>query len=230
MKNKFGLGRQPSPFDSRDYNLGVFIPKGGLQLTLIGQRSWDFPAPEALNQLETAHCVGFSIADFGINLPTYTKHTNEDGHKFYYLCKIEDKNPLGENGSNLRSAAKVMRNLKKIDNYAFASTLAQVKYWLLNKGPLIAGTIWTENMFYPYNNILSIGGDVVGGHAYLLNEWTKEGFIGIQNSWGDEWGTKGKAYISAIDFEKIFRSGGEVITSVEIPKEGYISGGKRMPI
>jgi len=225
MNNKFGLGRIPSPFDNRDFNLGVFIPKAGLQLTLIRNRNWLFPAPNALNQEETPHCVGFSMADFGINLPVNTKYTNEDGHKFYRLCKIEDQDPLGENGSNLRSAAKVLKNLRRINNYAFASTLAQVKYWLLQRGPLIAGTIWTESMFCPdKNNILNIDGAVVGGHAYLLNEWTKDGYIGIQNSWGDDWGIKGKAYISSVNFEKIFRQGGEVVTSVEIPLGGF---GKR---
>ena len=221
MNRKFGLGRIPSPFDRRDYNLGTFIPRAGLQLTLIRSRDWDFPAPNALNQDETPHCVGFSIADFGINLPVYTKYTNEDGHRLYRLCKIEDGDPQGENGSNLRSAAKVMKNLRRIDSYAFASTISQVKYWLLNRGPLIAGTIWTENMFYPdENGLLNIGGDIFGGHAYLLNEWTKDGYIGIQNSWGDDWGTKGKAYVSSIDFEKLFGQGGEAVTSVEIPTKG----------
>ena len=221
IRKRHGMGRVPSPFDRRDFNLGAFIPKAGLQLTLIRSKNWDFPAPEALNQDETPHCVGFSMADFGINLPVYTKYTNEDGHKFYRLCKIEDKDPLGENGSNLRSAAKVLQNLKRIKGYAFASTLAQVKYWLLHKGPLIAGTFWTENMNYPnIDNILDIGGEIIGGHAYLLSEWTKDGFIGIQNSWGDNWGIKGKAYISAIEFEKIFRQGGEVVTSVEVVTAG----------
>ena len=222
MKTKFGMGRVPSPFDSRDFNLGAFIPKGALALGLIRQRNWSFPAPEPLDQEETQHCVGFSIADFGINLPTYTKYTDEDGHQFYRLCKIEDGDPQGEGGSNLRSAAKVMKSLKRIDNFAFASTLAQVKYWLLYRGPLIAGTVWTVNMFYPNgNNIINVGGEVVGGHAYLLNEWTKEGYIGIQNSWGNRWGIKGKAYISSVEFEKLLRQGGEVVTSVELTAQGF---------
>ena len=217
MTNNHGLGRVPSPFDKRDYNLDWFIPKIGLKISLIKERNWLFPLTEALDQGETPHCVGFGIADFGINLPTFTNYTNDDGDRFYYMCKELDNEPLAETGSNLRSAAKVMKNLRRISSYAFANTLAQVKYWLLNKGPLIAGTIWTEEMFTPNTfNVLNIGGNVVGGHAYLLNEWTKNNYIGIQNSWGSSWGIGGKAYISVENFEKIFRQGGEVLTSVEL--------------
>lgn len=217
---EYYLGRTPSPYDPRDYNLEAFMPKGVLRFTLAREKRWDYPL-ETLNQEQTFHCVGFSMANFGINSPTNMKYTNEIGHSFYYLCKEEDGEPKAENGSSIRSAAKVLRKVRRINGYAFASTMSVIRWWLLNKGPMITGTIWTQNMFTPDSNgiILPIG-DIVGGHAYLLDEVkyinSKE-YLGFHNSWGEGWGIKGRGYISFEDFEKILRQFGEVMTAVELP-------------
>lgn len=219
----FRLGRVPSAFDSKDFSLGLFMPTGALlRASIITSMNWEFLAPEPLSQGDTPHCVGFSMANWGINLPIQDAYTNDDGHKFYYLCKkIDgDANPDGtpaETGSSVRTAAKVLKNLSKIDAYAFAPDMASIKWWMLNKGPLIAGTIWTEDMFTPdADNLVHPTGTVAGGHAYLLNEWTLDNRIGIQNSWGNQWGKNGKAYITAAEFEKIFKYNGEAMAAVEI--------------
>jgi hypothetical protein len=208
------FGRIPSAFDSEDYSLSNFIPK--LRISPVLEKKWDFPF-KALDQKETGHCVGFSMADFGINHPTCSPYTNEDGHNFYYLCKENDGEPLNEEGTSIRSAAQVLRNLGKIENYAFALKLSDIQYWLLNKSPMIVGTTWTEAMSTPNkDNVIGVTGEEIGGHAYLINEWTKDGYIGIQNSWGADWGDNGKAYISVDDFEKIFKYSGEAIAAVEV--------------
>jgi hypothetical protein len=209
------FGRIPSPPDPRDFHLTSFVP-----ITLEPspkERVWDYPAEKTLDQKNSTHCVGFSMANFGINLPTYTPYTNEDAHDFYYKCKIIDGNPGSEEGSTLRSASKVLRNVGAIDGYAFAYDLDTIKWWLLNRGPVIAGTIWTNEMNYPdEDGIIGIGGQPLGGHAYLLTEWTEDGYIGIRNSWGDDWGKKGMAYIKAEDFAEIFKNYGEAVTAVEL--------------
>lgn len=215
-EKQYGFGRIPSPFDWRDYNLTAFMPKGILKETFINERKWDYPK-EPLDQGSTPHCVGFSMANFGVNLPIFTNFENDDGHRFYYLCKIEDGEPNSENGSYVRSAAKVLKDNGHIRAYAFAHTIEDIKWWILNKGPMIVGTIWTQDMMTPdENGIIRITGPIVGGHAYLLNEWREDDYIGIQNSWGNEWGLNGKAYISKNDFEILFNFDGEAITSVEV--------------
>ena len=212
-----GLGRIKSKFDERDYNLKDFLPKGAF-LKLVNEKVWEYP-PEhmALDQGNTAHCVGFSMANFGLNYPTHIDFTNDDGHKFYYQCKEIDGTPLNEDGSTIRSAAKVLQKSGRIQGYAFAPDMPTIKWWLLNRGPMIVGTAWMRDMFIPdANNILHITGDIVGGHAYLLNEWRIDNYIGIQNSWGNLWGKEGKAYISAEDFGKLFIYDGEAMTAVEL--------------
>lgn len=209
------FGRIPSPHDPRDYNIRNFIPKGAM-LEPLASKKWDFPM-EALDQGETTHCVGFSMADFGINYPTFTLYENEDGHEFYYKCKEVDGNPNSEEGSYIRSAAKVLKDIGAIEGYAFATKLEAIKWWLLNKGPIIAGTLWTEGMMEPdENNVIETTGEILGGHAYVLNEWREDDYIGIQNSWGPSWGDNGKAYIKAEEFIAIFPYEGEALAAVEL--------------
>lgn len=209
------FGRIESPTDLRDFNLQNFIP-----LTLEPspeEKMWDYPASNTLDQKATTHCVGFAMANFGINLPTYTPYTNEDGHKFYYMCKVVDGNPGSEEGSTLRSATKVLRNVGAIEAYAFAYNIETVKWWLLNRGPIIIGTVWTEEMNYPNKDgIITIGGRSLGGHAFLLNGLRKDDYARIHNSWGDAWGKKGTAWISLENLEKLLENRGEAVTAVEL--------------
>lgn len=214
---KYPLGRIPSPPDLRDYDLRSFIPmiKSDIEKH---ESDWDFPL-KSLDQKETPHCVGFSAASWGINSPTNTEFANADGHRFYYECKVVEGQPGEENGAYIRSIGKVLKANKHLEAYAFAPDINTIKYWLLYKGPIIAGTIWTEGMFTPdENNVIHPTGSSVGGHAYLLNEWRADDYIGIQNSWGESWGKNGKAYISKEDFEVIFAQGGEALAAVEIVK------------
>jgi len=211
------MGRKPSPFDARDYNLANFMPKGIGKLSLVTEMEWNFPlAP--LNQGYTNHCVGFGGAGWGINEPISDNYLDEDGHKFYYLCKIVDGEPENEDGSYVRSIAKVLKNVGRVDAYAFASDMASIKWWLLNRGPLIVGTVWTSGMFTVRpDNTVDISGTPQGGHCYVLNAYRKDNYIRIQNSWGFDWGIDGQAWIAAADFEQIFRYGGEAMTAVELP-------------
>jgi len=225
MSNEqYGLGRLPSPFDPNDWRLNAFIPKGEalkiLKENNTKELDWDFPYP-TLQQLNTNHCVGFSGGSYGICSPINDKYNDDIGHTFYYMCKEIDGEPDSEDGSYVRSIAKVLKDVGRIDAYAFAFSIEEIVWWLLNKGPVIVGTVWTDDMFESdLNNIIHITGDVVGGHAYLLKgvkiiDGIRH-FI-IKNSWGDGWGRLGEAYISLSDFEILFKYGGEAMTAVELP-------------
>jgi len=231
MSNEqYGLGRLPSPFDPNDWRLSAFIPKGealkalkALRANEVKDVDWDFPYP-TLNQDDTGHCVGFSGASFGICSPINDKYNNDIAHTFYYMCKEIDGEPESEEGSYVRSIAKVLQDIGRIESYAFAFSIQDIIWWLLNKGSVIVGTVWTNDMFeVDFNNVIHITGNTVGGHAYLLKDIKIINgitYLIIKNSWGDGWGRLGEAYISLADFEILFKYGGEAMTAVELPLGG----------
>lgn len=210
IKRQFG--RLPSPPDPRDYKLAAYEK----HLKLEGSRAWPFLS-EPLDQGSTPHCVGFGGADFGINLPIQDAYTNDDGHAFYYKCKVVDGEPGAENGSYVRSIAKVLQAEGRITNYAFAANTDEITTWLLTQGPLIVGIQWMNGMFNPdAKNIIHPTGGIAGGHCVVLNEKTEDNLYHIQNSW-DGWGVNGGAYISIADFGKLFAIDGEAMAAVENP-------------
>lgn len=219
--NERAFGRIESPFDSRDFKLENYIdelPCMAMEEEITSKR-WTFPQ-EALDQLNTSRCVGYAGAGWGICLPIYTPFTEKDADRLYYECKELEQQPKMENGAYIRSIAKVLQKEGHLENYAFTRNLEYIRWWLLNKGSVIVGTKWYEGMMTPdENNIIHPTGVDMGGHAYLLTEWREDGYIGIQNSWGSDWGDNGKAYISAYDFDKLLRRRGEAVAAVEIVKK-----------
>lgn len=217
----YGLGRRISPLDIKNYRLTDFIPPKKLDTS--GSRVWEFladPLDQSLGMPveKQGHCPGFCLANFGINLPIQDNFTNADAHRFYYMCKDFDNEPGMENGSCMLSVAKTGKQLGLFGIYAFAQSIDEVSWWILNRGPVMVGTDWTIDMFTPdENNIIHPTGDVAGGHAYLLNEKNDAGYYHKQGSWNG-WGIHGGAYISIEDFAILFRHGGEVIAVVEQPQ------------
>lgn len=225
MFEQFGLGRYISPVDKRDYKLANYIPAELEDINIGGE--WPYNHIP-LNQGETPHCGGFGIANYGINTPVEDDFNDADGHHFYDLCKIIDGEPGEQNGTSIRSVAKVMRQIGMINSYAFAHSIEEILYWLIYKGPMVVGTAWTYDMFMPdSNNIVHPTGTIEGGHCYVINKKTvgspKNSLLRIQNSWNGFWGNEsGQAYISVPDFVSLFNDGGEVIAAIEIAPSSII--------
>jgi hypothetical protein len=210
---QYNLGWIPSPLDIQDYKLAIYLP---MKYNVTGNMRWPYNGRN-LDQNGTNHCVGFAGAGWGISAPVEDNFTNEDGHRLYRGCKIIDNDPSGEEGTNIRALAKTLQKEGMIKNYAFAYSTDEISWWILNKGPVIVGTEWTDGMFSPdKNNIIHPTGPVVGGHGYFLNEKTSDNYYTIHNSW-DGWGINSEAKISIADFAILFRHGGEAIATVEVP-------------
>lgn len=170
-----------------------------------------------LDQGETGHCVGFGYAGWGIANPVQDVFGNDDGHAIYYEAKAIEGDPTGEDGAYTRDGAKAMVARKRMSTYAFLDTEQEILTWLRTKGPIVVGTDWTRDMFYPDENGLVIpSGTVEGGHCYLLIG--VEGvYLIFKNSWGSSFGDNGYFRMKISDFMSLMDDYGEAIASVELP-------------
>ena len=213
----YGLGRGYS-LDERDKK---YLIKSILKPTTptITSKYWN--AEEWWgNQGNTPQCVGYAWA-----------HWIEDGPVthggippivnptlVYREAQKIDEWP-GEQyaGTSVRAGAKYLKNTGKISSYLWAYDLDTLVNTILTKSPVVVGTNWYNNMFYPDKfGIIRVGGRLAGGHAYVINGVdTKTKMFRMKNSWGRTWGQKGHAFISFTDMTRLIREQGEICLAIE---------------
>jgi hypothetical protein len=206
-----------SPRDNRDYNLGEKMKRG---LAIPDFKDWGFPQ-EPLDQAETAHCGGFSIANKRISAGSLlgsVSQSDADGHAYYYGIKKLEGKPTDEDGVFTRDAFKFMAQQGFISAYAFAENLSVAREFVLTQDTLLFGSVWLDGMFTPdKDGYVHAVGPVAGGHLWEIRGYDSinKRWIG-QNSWGN-FGLNGKFYISDADFELLYRQAGEIGAAVEKP-------------
>jgi hypothetical protein len=131
--------------------------------------------------------------------------------------KIDEWPGEDYDGTSVRAGAKILRNLGVISEFRWASNVDEVVNCLLNVGPMVVGTWWHRDMFYPdENGIIRPAGGKMGGHAYVLDGISLEkGLIRVKNSWGRDWGKNGFAYIRIDDFASLLSDQGEACMAFE---------------
>lgn len=220
------LGRVYIP-DERDKK---FLIKNILPKTLDQKPGIDFkywwPSGWWGDQGTTPHCVAYSWVHWLVEGPTTQLRRRfrkgiipYDPPTLYNEAQKVDE-WVGENyaGTSVRAGAKILRSRGFISSYAWAWDLDTTIQAILTKGPVVVGTTWLYDMFFPdKNGIIKASGDFMGGHAYLLDGINvNKKMFRIKNSWGKSWGKKGFAYISFDDMEKLILDNGEVCLAVEI--------------
>lgn len=209
-----GLGRKPSPPDSRDYKLRDHLkmawPDFATDTVLYG-------LGPTLDQRSTPHCVGFSCAAWSNAEPVINDYDDEDGHDIYYECVAIDGRPGTEEGSYVRSGAKALKKRGRLDGYAFGSILEARRFMLQGLGPVVFGIDWYEGQFYPdAAGVIRPTGELCGGHA-ILAYGADPVYCHFVNSWGKDWGLGGTCKMTWADLESIFGEYGEAMAAVELP-------------
>lgn len=199
----YGLGRLRS-VDERDSLYPLKVRKAEL-------RSYKYyRTGPVLDQGATPTCVGHAWRQWLSSAVMMTKG-GFSAFDIYDGAKQNDEWG-GENydGTSVRGGAKFLQQSGRIVEYQWAQTLDDMKKWLLSgSGTLVAGTNWYTDMFSPDSmNFLIPSGRIAGGHAYLLIGYSsqRDSFRMI-NSWGADWGDKGRAWIHSESMKKLMDEG-----------------------
>jgi hypothetical protein len=217
----YPLGRRRQA-DSRDelYPVRALLRK---HLPLITHKTWDISGAW-LNQGDSSACVGHGWAHVLADGPLRQYKQGEphvpilDPFWIYDEARKVDAFP-GEDydGTTVRAGADVLLKNGFISAYHWAYDLETLVDAVLHLGPVVVGTTWYEQMFYPEHGWLKVDGSAAGGHCwkiYYVN--TQARYFGMKNSWGRDWGIKGTAKIAFDDMDTLIKDDGEICIAKEI--------------
>lgn len=214
----FGLGRNFAA-DARDYSVAPLLEIARKAHRKRNRVMWGTHEWWG-NQYDTPHCVGYALAHWLEDGPvTHEGPAPIVSPEMIYseAQKIDEWPGEDYDGTSVRAGAKVLQNLGYIESYWFGTSIDELIDMVLYGGPIVVGTNWYDSMFETGRlGHMGISGDLVGGHAYVLNgvNLNTQKFR-IKNSWGQEWGWHGFATISISDMSRLLREDGEAMLAVE---------------
>lgn len=160
--------------------------------------------------------------DPGIKAAFKSAYGTEDQRYQAYL-KAQEYDPWvgGEPvywGTSTDAPMKMLRAAGVIKEWRWCFTFQDVLDTIRYHGPVGVGTKWLTGMDHPdakHNDLITFTGDLRGGHAWVW-EYVDEddGLIVAVNSWGPDYGHKGRVRVKFAEAEKMLADGGEAVTIV----------------
>lgn len=151
-------------------------------------------------------------------------YTEQDALALYHdETLIDDREipgvyPPDDTGSSGLYLMKALQRRGLIKGYRHAFS-ANAALNALQYGPVAVGTVWLNSMMEPNprSHVLTVdprsGED--GGHEYVVDGWNPaSGRVRMTNSWSDQWGQHGSAYINYRDFVWLLAQQGDVVQPV----------------
>ena len=220
--NGYTLGCVKDPQDSRDLMLASYIIPKKLPKSI----NWfDMNIP-VLNQGNSPACVGYSTVAMKEEqeMIESNKLVTFSGIDFYSELKEVDGMP-NQKGTNIRTAMKMLqdRGVKdstgvpyKIESYTSVKSIEELKYSIVANGFAVIGIEVYDNFYKPDDGVVVYKDNSKsnGLHAILLGAYDDNlcKFI-IKNSWGEDWGINGYAYL---DYMYVERALNVAWTSVDL--------------
>jgi hypothetical protein len=200
------LGRIPSPPDSRDHPLSLYVPVKAVEPELPKAFLRRQPSLPVYDQIGPS-CVGYGSALMGTidQRRDHRRTLMYDGLELYDRCKQVDGYPGGgtypriahkirqEHGMKVASS-RVKREVGSQDYiaaYAALHSLNEIKVAIYLFGSAGLGSTWYDNWDDSQpDGFLPPGSYPVGGHWYVAVGWNDRlGALVCQNSWGS-WGVR----------------------------------------
>lgn len=232
MEN-FGFGAIPSPKDIRDYKLqaAAIIPQN-LPKTFklnMGNIKNQGSQPTCVAHVLASLVEFYNLRDTGYNYNFSTDFiygcrldTDYFGEGMYLRDGLKVLQKYGDvwniqlpGNSNVSVAMeKVKTNFEtliplaepnRISTYYKIQTPNEIKYALINDGPVPASMRWFKDAKIDSKGVYNYSSkEIQDHHAVLIIGWTEDSLI-IQNSWGRLWGDHGLFYIPFSKIEEVFR-------------------------
>ena len=226
IAEEHGLGRLPSEPDERDDNYsGITLLRATPERSDPARpyKKW-YSEAWVGDQGRTNMCTVYSA--------NHLLATGPFTHRPYWSDKpivplqetykaAQCRDPWGcrasDDGTTMRAIAEELRARGVIENYYWFRRMDDLLDYLHTRGPLWIGVDWTEGMARPGpKGLITYTGRSLGGHATQLDEIHKgREEVGGLNSWGSEWGDRGRFRISFRDIERLLANRGEFLAVTE---------------
>lgn len=144
-------------------------------------------------------------------LRCYSDATRIDPWPGTYLYPPDGDDTGDDTGSDGLSVAKVLQAAGAVSGYTHAFNLDAALAALMDR-PLITGTYWLRQMFYPSaEGLVTPGGVIDGGHEYVMDGYDPtRGWVWFTNSWGLGFGVDGRFAMEAEKYGALLAQDGDV--------------------
>lgn len=175
-----------------------------------------------LDQGNTGSCTGNALAGALNTVPFHRSGHIEhepDAIKLYEAASVLDgipgSYPPDDTGSSGLAVCKAAQRTGLITAYRHAFGIDQALA-AVAVGPVITGVSWYEGFDAPDSKgHVAIGGQVRGGHEFeVVGYDARTQLVEAVNSWGREWGAKGRFLFTASDWARLLGEQGDVTVPV----------------
>jgi hypothetical protein len=205
-------------------------------------RNWNYPARSlfaaeapiiervwrrggAYNQGPTPHCVAhtakgmLNTAPFSAFEP-YHRRSKYPTVEWYSEFQKRDQWP-GEayDGTSAQGALAYLVEIGKISEYRWCYGIDDVLRTLSHVGPVGVGAWWRSGMWDPdpKSHLISYAGTYDGGHQFeAIGVHPAVEEVECMNSWGDEWGDRGRFRMKFDQFAALLADDADVHTFVTV--------------
>lgn len=208
----------------------------------LAPRSYTWRVPFTLDQGQEGACVAHGVVHEAIARPVEVnfakldipdwatrtlaemdRGTTQQGaaqafaFDLYEWCQRHDEIP-GENYSGTTAAAGARGGVESgiWGEFRWTRSVEEFAIWVSRNGPGDIAVDWWTGMMRPDSEgYLNLTGQIEGGHMLLANGYSvRRRAFRLHNSWSDDWGQNGEAWIRADDLRALVQANGELVGPV----------------